>query len=1233
MKKRLIALLLTAALAVQGMSMAAYADPVDEAPAAAEDGDAREDSAGAAEEIATDVTTDIAEDEYDPEMDPRGTSFTAGGLTFLVTDWETAELQAASAPAEDYVIPSEAEDPFGNVYTVTSVSGNALAGAAAVKKLTIPSTVTHVNTEGAMLSDLEEIVLQGENTSLFLDKGVLFEKTEAGSALVLYPSGSGTLHYAIPKGTTEIRTHAFYGAKNLLTVIIPDSVKKIEKEALTAFANPLDVAFNMDEAPDEVASEAFSLTDAAPNTFYFKNEKVLEDIQSETPDFTGETDVEFVTDGLPEGILAVLEEEGDDVLNGVAGEDATIEEGWYYFESDLSTDVKSYALDIEEAVGSMTQDANLDIYTFDKTKPQDAQLFQIKLADAEKKSYTIIPYGSQIRALDCATGATTAGTNVRQHKQNGTPAQAFRFVTTDVEGVYQIQPQDDKTCLTVKGDTASDGANVELGTWSDKGGQNWELIKAPNPTAKQDANIKEGWYIITTALDSGFALDINGGVKSDAQDANLDIFAYDAANELVSQMFYVKKEDTANNAYTFMPFAARNRVLDCLSGYYTPGTNLRQHKANGTDAQKFQILKTDETGKYQIKNINANTCFTVKGGSASNKANVELGLWANTDAQKWSFVESSHNTKPTNLARGIYVLHTAIGASNSSDFSTRAMAVANDSGANKTNIQINSPNGSDRQKFMLIPLGNSKYYIVNAITYKSIDVESGVAAHKTNVQLYRKNDTAAQTWTIRQDNQGFYRITSSLVANNGTTALNLDVNQGVSKDGQNVQVGRDNYDSRAQDWIIEKSNITSISNGTYEIATALKNDRSVVFDLPMRSSAAGVQYQIFTKKDISSQKFNVTKSGSKYIIKNIKSDAYIGLDKLGVVQLTKDSSKAYQWTIEATGDAEGTFFMKSSDGLYVTVNGGKPTNGALLALGGSPTTATKWYFTKSQIANGWQVVADKTYYYSNGSPLKSSYIGNAFVDKNGVLWTGWHKAYTSKPGGPFTEGYYYYWDGKNGGVTDIRPLMLSSGKWKMRNRTVRINTSGGYTDKTFSGPDAPFALYIDTVNCFILVYTMYPGTQAYNTPVFAFKISPGLYPNLTNPGITQTKAQSNWTELMGPSYGQYTTLINYADGEYIHSVACGQRNTHNVDPGAYNLLGQRASHGCMRTCVRNAFWIYCYVRGGSYVNISDKGHKLTTSLIPQPKMYGGTSIDPTDPLYTGNYSFVDNGKYYGSYYF
>ena len=1225
MKKKLIALLLTTTLAVQGLSMTALAEPVGDDAAAAE---ASEADQAASTELLDQLMTEGESGEYDPEMDPRGTSFTSGDMTFLVTDWETVELQAAVNLTENYVIPSEATDPYGNVYKVTSVSGNALSGAAAVKTLTIPSTVTHVDTEGAMLSDLESIKLDGENEALILDKGVLFEKTETGSALVIYPSGSETLHYAIPTGTTEIRTHAFFGAQHLLTVIIPASVKKIEKEALTAFANPLDVAFNTDEAPDEVASEAFSLTDAEHNTFYFKNEDVLADIQEETPDFTGESDVTFVTDGLPEGILAVMEETGEDVLNGVAGENAEIEEGWYYLKSSLSTEEKAYALDMENAVGSTKQDANTDIYTYDASKPQEAQLFQIKLADSEAKAYTIIPYGSQIRALDCATGATTAGINVRQHKQNGTAAQQFRFVTTEKEKIYQIQPKEDKTCLTVKDDKAADGTNVELGTWEEKDGQTWELVKAPNPTDKEDANIKEGWYIITTALSNTFALDINAGVRSDAQDANLDIHTYDAANELVSQMFYVKKVDTANNAYTFMPFAARNRVLDCQAGNYTPGTNLRQHKANGTEAQSFQILKTDEAGKFEIKSINANTCFTVKGGSASNNANVELGLWANDASQKWSFTESNHNTTATNLAAGIYVLHTAIGASSATDYSTRAMSVANDSALNKTNIQLNASNGSDRQKFMLIPIGNSKYYIVNAVTYKSIDVQSGVAKHKQNVWLYRKNDTPAQTWTIRQDKQGFYRITSDLVAD-GTTALNLDVNQGVSKENQNIQVGRDNYDSRAQDWIIEKSTLNNLNNGIYEIATALKADRSVVFDLPMRSSNNGVQYQIYTKKDISSQKLTLEKSGSKYRIKNAKSAKYIGTNKTNVVQ----TAVAYDWTLEPTGDAEGTFYIKSVEGLYVTVSGGKASNNALLVLGSSKGTAAKWYFTKGQIANGWQVIGDKTYYYSNGSPMKSAWIGNAFTDKNGVLWNGWHKAYASKPGGPYTAGYYYYWDGKNGGATDARPWMMNTAttKWGFKTRTVRVNTSSGYKNNTQKSPDVPYGIYVDTLHCFIVVYTQWPNTGAFNVPVFAFKISPGLAPNVTNPGISQIHAQSNWTELMGPSYGQYTSLINYTDGEYIHSVACGKKNTHNVDPGAYNLLGQRASHGCMRTCVRNAYWVYAFCPIHTHVNISDKGHALTTSLIPQPKMYGGTSIDPTDPLYTGNYTYLDNGKYYGSY--
>ena len=60
---------------------------------------------------------------------------------------------------------------------------------------------------------------------------------------------------------------------------------------------------------------------------------------------------------------------------------------------------------------------------------------------------------------------------------------------------------------------------------------------------------------------------------------------------------------------------------------------------------------------------------------------------------------------------------------------------------------------------------------------------------------------------------------------------------------------------------------------------------------------------------------------------------------------------------------------------------------------------------------------------------------------------------------------------------------------------------------------------------------------------------------------------------MGPSWGQYGTHVDGAGqgGIFVHSVACGQANSYNLPAVEYNKLGSPASHGCIRTCVRNVF--------------------------------------------------------------
>ena len=97
-------------------------------------------------------------------------------------------------------------------------------------------------------------------------------------------------------------------------------------------------------------------------------------------------------------------------------------------------------------------------------------------------------------------------------------------------------------------------------------------------------------------------------------------------------------------------------------------------------------------------------------------------------------------------------------------------------------------------------------------------------------------------------------------------------------------------------------------------------------------------------------------------------------------------------------------------------------------------------------------------------------------------------------------------------------------------------------------------------------------TGKYDIPVKTFTCSVGLPGTPTPTGTFTTPAKYRWHTLMGPSYGQYCTRI--VGGVLFHSVAGSNMTSHNLSAGNYNMLGQPASHGCVRLCVRDAKWIY-----------------------------------------------------------
>lgn len=188
----------------------------------------------------------------------------------------------------------------------------------------------------------------------------------------------------------------------------------------------------------------------------------------------------------------------------------------------------------------------------------------------------------------------------------------------------------------------------------------------------------------------------------------------------------------------------------------------------------------------------------------------------------------------------------------------------------------------------------------------------------------------------------------------------------------------------------------------------------------------------------------------------------------------------------------------------------------------------------------------------------------------------------AKNGWYYEGGYKFYY--KNG----VKQLDLDGILPKQSNYYIKVNRKA----------------------CTVTVYAK-DGNNGYIIPVKRFACSVGK-PNTPTPvGTFYTPAKYRWHTLMGPSYGQYCTRIT--GSILFHSVAGKNMTSYNLDARDYNMLGQPASHGCVRLCVRDAKWIYDNCSLKTKVTIYDASSpgplgKPSTIKIPLWQTW-----DPTDP--------------------
>ena len=858
---------------------------------------------------------------------------------------------------------------------------------------------------------------------------------------------------------------------------------------------------------------------------------------------------------------------------------------------------------VDVYMGSAENCANVWLYDYNGTRAQQFYLRSLGFGNL----YSIVNVYSN-KSLDAYNNQTTSGTNIWQYTQNNTSAQMWRLVKNS-DGSYTILGARSNLAFDLYMGWTQNGTNIWLYSQNGTDAQKWMLKDAGDVAGMdvdgEDKNVAAGYYTIVP--ESAASKNLNVSKASLKENANIELnntFYHEG------ETFYV--EPTGDGKYKITAYCSGGKAVTAGWGEDANAyANVKQAEYTGDPAQQWYIRVSKKNKDYVTISSSSEQSYVLNASGTSNGSNVNLVLSTGDKSQRWKLVPAA-DPNANALAAGTYKIRNVAGQSRVISVEGRV------SGAN---VYYSDENNARSEFFSVEPVGyGSLYFIKSASSGLSLDVYGGNTASGTNVWAYTPNNTVAQMWRILPTDKGYAVMSAN-------ADLALDLFNGSTANGTNIWV-YDQNGTNAQKWMFTEAKMDDALPVNTKVIIRSKADTSKMIEVKDGSSSAGAAIQLYAERQNTSQVFTIEKYGQYYRIVNMASgnviDIYSGLKDANTKawSYTWNASSAQQYTIESTGDGDGSFYIRNINSwLYLTAK--STSNGAqIVQLEKSGNDRQKWFFDTPILKKGWQKESGGYRYYdSNGNLVRNSFLedGKYYVDGNGYAYTGWKK-YGS---------YYYYYKGRDGQErTDARPYLTS---------LFGATSRGGQTC-----PNTSYRLIVDNAApCIVTVYTRYPGTGDWNLPVFSFLCSPGSGGRyVTDYGERLTRNKYRWKDLMGPSYGQYATeLLAYTypagsngsfmawtnNGEYFHSVACGSANDHNLDPNVYNLLGTRQSHGCVRLCVRYAYWLYtfcdsnttCYV--GQYL-------ARPMNVIPQPMAWD--AVDPTDPAYTNNYGYTDNGATY-----
>ena len=629
-------------------------------------------------------------------------------------------------------------------------------------------------------------------------------------------------------------------------------------------------------------------------------------------------------------------------LDQIANENKNlIPDGKYVISSMLNS---SYVLDVKNA--SKSNLANIQLYRQNET---DAQAFKVT---HDAQGYVTFTNVNSNKVLDVSDGKASNGKNVQQYVSNGTRAQKW-VVKKSNKGYMIISALDSNYVLDVSGGKVGNGANVQLYIGNGSDAQNWNIEKFVSKYEKLDAlansnknTIADGKYVIRTAMNSSFGLDVKDASKSNL--ANIQLYRQ---NETDAQAFKVTHDA---QGYVTLINVNSGKALDVSDGKAVNGKNVQQYTSNGTRAQKW-IIKKSGNGYIIVSALDSNFVLDLSSGKVNNGQNIQIYSSNDSNAQKWNFtkymtkqekLDQLATENKNTLTDGVY----KIGNAQNSNY---VLDITSGSKNNGANVQLYLSNGTTAQSFTVSHDAQGYVTFTNVNSGKALDVSGGKVANYSNIQQYNSNGTKSQKWIIKKSNSG-YTIISALDSN-----YVLDLSGGKVVNSQNIQLYQGNG-STAQQWTFEKNitererldematqNKSMMDDGVYYIKN---HDVKFALDVASASSYSGANVQLYSLNKTDAQKWLVSHDSKGYVsFKNVNSGMYLtatgSSNGANVNQQSPSNGYNQKWIIAFDSNQNIKLVSGLNSKLVIDVSGGKIQNGSNIQLYTSNNSAAqKWVF-------------------------------------------------------------------------------------------------------------------------------------------------------------------------------------------------------------------------------------------------------------------------------------------------